>query len=94
MEGDAVDDRDEEERPVRAAFRNGRVAAIVNGEEYMGCSCEIGEGVFESEGVRGLGEHEGHAGTEENDVGVFVLFQVFSFEVPIRQRGSSQAAVL
>jgi len=33
MESDAVYDRDEEERPVGAAFGDGRVTTVVEGEE-------------------------------------------------------------
>ena len=44
MEGDAVKDGDEEERPVRAAFGDGDVFAVVDGEEDVGCSFEVREG--------------------------------------------------
>ena len=73
MEGDAVDDGDEEQGPVGAAFGDFGVAAVVDGEEDVGCFGEVGQGVFEGDGVGGLGEHEGHAGPEEDDLGVFVL---------------------
>lgn len=54
MEGYAVDDADEEERPVGAAFGDLDVAAVVDGEEDVGCAGEVGEGFFEGEGVGGL----------------------------------------
>lgn len=68
MEGDAVDDRDEEERPVRAPFGEGGVSAVVDGEEDVCCAAEIGEGGAKGGRVGGLHEHEGHAGAEEDNV--------------------------
>jgi len=47
VEGHAVNHRDEEERPVAAAFGDGDVACVVDGEEDVGCAAEVGEGVFE-----------------------------------------------
>lgn len=49
----------------------------------MGCAREIGEGFFKCEGVGGLHEHEGHGWAEEDNVGVFVLVEVFAFKVPV-----------
>jgi len=51
VEGYAVEDRDEEERPVRAAFGDGDVARIVDREEDMCGACEVWEGGFELEWV-------------------------------------------
>ena len=41
MESDAVDDADEKERPVRAAFRDLDVPAVVDGEEDVCCFAEV-----------------------------------------------------
>lgn len=60
MECYAIYDGDEEEGPVRAAFRDGDVARIVYGEEDVGCAGEIGEGVFQRKRVRCSHEHECH----------------------------------
>ena len=49
----------------------------------MGGTREVGESLFEREGVGGLHEHEGHGWAEEDDVGVFVLVEIFAFEVPV-----------
>ena len=49
----------------------------------MGCAGEVGESFFECERVGRLHEHEGHGWAEEDDVGVFVLVEVFAFEVPV-----------
>lgn len=42
MEGDAVEDGDEEERPVGAAFGEVDVLAVVDGEEDVGGAAEVG----------------------------------------------------
>lgn len=54
VERHAIDYRDEEERPVRAALSNGDVARVVYGQEDVGCFGEVGEGFFEGQGVGGL----------------------------------------
>ena len=54
VEGEAVEEADEEEGPVGAAFGEVGVGAVVDGEEDVGCRCEVGEGVFEGGGVGGL----------------------------------------
>ena len=54
VEGDAVDDADEEEGPVRATLGDLDVAAVVDGEEDVRCAGEVGEGFFEGERVGGL----------------------------------------
>lgn len=64
-----------------SAFGFGYVSAVVYGEEDVGGSCEVGEGVAEGARIGGLEEHEGHAGAEEDDVGVFEFGEVFMFEV-------------
>lgn len=51
MEGYAVEDRNEEERPVGTAFGHGDVARIVDGKEDVCCACEVWKGGFEFEGV-------------------------------------------
>lgn len=81
VEGHAVDDRDEQERPVAAAFGDGHVARVVYGEEDVCCAGEVGEGVFQGERVGRLHEHEGHGGAEEDDVGGGVFAKFFTFEV-------------
>ena len=83
VEGDAVDDGDEEEGPVGAAFGFDDGAAVVDWEEDVGCFGEVGEGFEECARVRGLEEHKGHAGAEEDDVGGFVFGEEFAFEVPV-----------
>jgi hypothetical protein len=47
MERYAIYDRNEEERPVRAAFGDGNVARVVYGQEDVGCFCEVGEWTLE-----------------------------------------------
>lgn len=87
MEGDGVGDGDEQEGPVGAAFGEGGVAAVVDGEEDVGCAGEVREGVFEGEGIGGLHQHEGHAGAEEDNVRVGVLGEEFAFEVSAGEGG-------
>jgi len=81
VEGDAVDDADEEEGPVRAAFCGGDALVVVDGEEDVCDVCEVREGVFDCSRVGCLHEHEGHGWSEENDVAVFVVGEIFAFEV-------------
>lgn len=47
VEGYAIYDRDKQERPVRAPLGGVDAAAIVHGEEYVGCFCEVRERGFE-----------------------------------------------
>ena len=81
MEAHAVDNADQEERPVRAAFCHAGISAIVDGQEDVGCVSERGEGFFEGERVLCLRKEKGHRGSEENDFGAGVLGKVFAFEV-------------
>jgi len=46
VEGDAVDDGDEEEGPVRAGLGGVGVGAVVDGEEDVGYLTEVGEGAL------------------------------------------------
>ena len=39
----------------------------------MGCIFEIGKSFLQGDGVIALHEHEGHGGTEKDDVCAFVL---------------------
>lgn len=81
VEGDSVDDGDEEEGPVRATFGFGDVAAVVYWEEDVRCSGEIGECLAEGEGVWRLKNHKGHARSEENDIRRTILYQKFPFQI-------------
>ena len=85
MERYAVDDADQEEGPVRAALGEVRVMAVIDGEKDVRCAGEVWQGFFERKRVRRLHKHEGHGGAEEDDVGVFVLVEVFAFEVSGRK---------
>ena len=48
---------------MRAALGDFDVAAVVDGEEDVCCPAEVGERGFEGQGVFGLEEEEGHAGS-------------------------------
>ena len=67
MEGHAVDDGYEKERPMRATLCDRDVTCIIYGEEDVGSLGEVGEGFSEGEGIRRLHEHECHRGAEEDD---------------------------
>ena len=54
MEGYAIDDGDEQERPVGAAFCDRDVAGVVYGQEDVCCAREVWEGVFQGQRVGGL----------------------------------------
>jgi hypothetical protein len=84
VEGYVVDDGDEEQGPMGAAFGNGGVAAVGDWEEDMGDIFEGGKGRGDGMGVGGLEEHEGHGGAEEDDVGVFVVGEVEALKVSRR----------
>lgn len=43
--------------------------------------CEVGEGVADIEGIGRLHQQVGDRGAEEDDVAVFVVLEVFVFEV-------------
>jgi len=84
VEGDAVDEADEEERPVRAPFGHLDVPAVVDGQEYVCRFAEVRQGVFDGSWVGSLHEHERHGGAEEDDVGVGVFAENLTFQVPVR----------
>jgi len=60
VEGHAIDNRDKEEGPVGAAFRDGGVACVIDWEEDVCCVSEVGKGTFDGQGIGGLHEHESH----------------------------------
>lgn len=66
---------------MRAAFCFHDIATVVDGEEDVGGTREVREGLTKGSGIAGLSEHEGHAGSEEDDVGGLVLGEVFMLEV-------------
>lgn len=70
---------------MRAAFGDVRIMAVIDGEKDMRCAVEVWQGFFERKRVRRLRKHEGHGRAEEDDVGVFVLVEVFAFEVSGRK---------
>lgn len=79
----AVEDAHKKKGPVGAAFRYRGVAAVIDGEEDVGCAREVGKGFSKRERVGGLHEHKRHGWAEKDDVGVFVLDEVLVFEVPV-----------
>ena len=68
---------------MRAAFGKVDVLAVVDGEEDVGGAFEVRESSDEGERVGGLHHHEGHAGAEEDDVGVAVAGEEFALEVSV-----------
>lgn len=54
VERDPVDDGDQQQGPVRAAFSFEDVAAVVDGEEDVRRAGEVGQGVADGAGVGGL----------------------------------------
>ena len=89
MEADAVADGDEQQRPMRSSARDGRIVAVCQGEEDVGDVFKGREGGGEGKRVGRLGEHEGHAGPEEDDFGCGGVREVFALEVSCRQGGSA-----
>ncbi len=82
VESNPIDDADKEQRPVGAAFSLVGVAAIIDGEEDVRCFGEIGKCILEGQGVGGLNKHEGHAGTEEDDIAEAIVGEIVAFQVP------------
>ena len=66
---------------MRAAFGDVGVVAVVYGEEDVGNLFEGGECGGKGERVGSLGQHEAHAGSEEDDVGGWRLGEKLVFEV-------------
>lgn len=62
-------------------FGNFDIAAVVDGEKDVGCLGEVGKGVFQGQGIGRLDEHKGHGGAEEDDLGIFVLGEVFALQI-------------
>ena len=89
MERDPVDDRDQQQRPMRAALCLRDIAAIVNGEEDMGGPGKVWERFTESARVGSLKNHKGHAGSEKNDVGCLVIRKEFMFKISGAKGGSA-----
>ena len=69
---------------MRATFGEIGIMAVIDGEEDVCCAGEVWEGFFEGKRVGCLHEHEGHRGSEEDDVGAFVLAEEFVFKVSRR----------
>lgn len=89
MEGDSINDTDEEKRPMGAAFRDFDVAAVVDGEEDVRGSGKLRQCVAESERIGGLDQHKRHGGAKQDDVRVFVKAQNFAFEVSAKRKSTS-----
>lgn len=66
---------------MRAAFCLGDIATVVDREEDVSGTREVRESFTESSWITGLSEHEGHAGSEEDDVGRLVFGKVFMLEI-------------
>ena len=81
MESNPIDDADKEQRPVGTAFSLVGIAAIIYGEEDMRRFGEIGECILQSQGVGSLNKHEGHAGTEEDDIAEAIMGEIVAFKV-------------
>ncbi len=60
MKGDAIDDADKEQGPMRAAFSLFDIMTVVDGQEDVGRAGEVWESFLESYRIRGSHEHEGH----------------------------------
>lgn len=81
MKGNAIDDGDEQEGPMRSTFCLGDVAAVVYREEDVGRVIEIWQDFLEGEGLGRLPKHVGHGWTQEDDGGFGVSAQLFALEI-------------
>lgn len=73
VERDAVDYRDEQQRPVRAAFSLSHVPAVVDWEEDMRRFAKVWKSIAEGPRIGGLQEHKGHARAKEDYIRLFVF---------------------
>ncbi len=80
MEGNLVDDRDEEERPVRAAVGSLTVPAVVDRQEYVSDLGKVREGTADALDVHRLHQQERHARPQKHDARLGVLGQDLSLE--------------
>lgn len=81
VESDPVDYGNEQKGPMCSALGFGDVSAVINREEDVSCAGEVGEGVAECTRIRGLEQQEGHAWTEEDDIGGFVSSEEFALKI-------------
>lgn len=73
MERDVVDNGNEEQRPMGAALGLRDIATVVYRQEDVGSLGEVGKGFAKGARVGSLKNHEGHAGTEQDDIGGLVF---------------------
>lgn len=67
---------------MRTTFCLCDVVTIVDRKEDVGGSREVRKRLAEGTRVGGLEKHKRHAGSEENDIGGFVLGKKLMFQVP------------
>lgn len=70
VEGDAVEDRHEQQRPVAAAFGHGHIAVVVDGQEDVGDLVEVGQRRPHMAHVGLLHEQKRHARAQQDDAGL------------------------
>ena len=88
VEGDAVEDRDEQQRPVGPALRELDVAVVVDGQEDMRGVGEVRQRGDERARVGRVLQHEGHGRAKQADIGLGVSREMFVFEPPWGSRQS------
>lgn len=93
VEGHAVDGRDEEERPMRAALCLLYVAVVVYRQEDVGNFFEIGEGLLDILKVWVLHQQERHARPEQDNARLWVLGKDLAFK-PFLPEGNILPRVL
>jgi len=80
VEGHAVNDRDEKERPVGAPVGAPTVPCVVDGEEDVSHLAEVRQGTADALEIDGLHEQEGYAWAQEDDPGPGILWENLPFE--------------
>lgn len=73
-----------------ASFGYRWVAAVVDGQEDVCRLGEIGKGFPEGLRIRGLDQHERHAGAQEDDIAKMIVGEILAFEVSERRDRVSQ----
>lgn len=70
VEGDAVEDRHEQQRPVAAALGHGNVPVVVDGQKDVGDLVEVGQRRSHVAHVGLLHEQKRHARAQQDDAGL------------------------
>lgn len=81
VEGNSVEGRDQEQRPMASAFSDAHITVVVDWEEDVGDPRKIGQSGADLSHVGLLHEEKGHARSKENDASLGVFRERLSLQV-------------